>query len=291
MLKDFFVNNGKNQIGEICNLLNLKKNRMTNGDYSESFYEYEQCKPFFRIIMDEAKQQGDEYLANSQYIARQYFLLFCKMSDYFSMLQCKNYRKSWDSLQDCLDISIMIGKYSPVEERFEVPEIVQLFCSYESLYPYTVFASGEFLVSKSHCSICGKSMLGLECPHLKGKLYWGEVAIEVIEDIKKVQAVCTVKNPDNKRCALLPWNDSRTEQEIFAKLDGFLELQLPYMQNFSATTRIEFQMRDDIIIVGRNQLCSCGSGLKFKKCCGKNLYYQYKQNIIKPLSIVKLVEV
>ena len=30
-----------------------------------------------------------------------------------------------------------------------------------------------------------------------------------------------------------------------------------------------------IEIVGRNDLCPCGSNKKFKKCCGKELYYEH----------------
>ena len=49
---------------------------------------------------------------------------------------------------------------------------------------------------------------------------------------------------------------------------------------------METRERNDIIKVGRNHLCSCGSGIKFKKCCGKNLFYQHERNIITPKGIV-----
>ena len=60
----------------------------------------------------------------------------------------------------------------------------------------------EYIVSKSHCSICGKSMQSLSCPHRKGKLYWGDFAIEMIDEIKELQAVCLVSHPEDKRCII-----------------------------------------------------------------------------------------
>lgn len=291
MLKSFFDNSCIEQVGTIRHLLNQKKKRVENGDYTEVFREYDKCKPLFEIILEESKKRNDECFANSQFIVQQYFLLFCNLGMYFTMLQNKEYKNSWSKLQDCMDISKHIGKYTEVEERLEIPEIVHLLISYESLYPYTIFASSEFVVTKSHCSICGKSMQSLDCPHIRGNLYWGEVATEVVDEIKKFQAVCIVSHPEDKRCVMELSNDTRSEQEKFAKLDQFLELHLPFLQNFSVATRTECRMRDDIKIVGRNQLCPCGSGLKFKKCCGKDLYYQHERNIVQSLNTVKFIEI
>lgn len=41
---------------------------------------------------------------------------------------------------------------------------------------------------------------------------------------------------------------------------------------------IETRMKD-IEKVGRNAPCLCGSAMKFKKCCGKNMYYKHERNI------------
>lgn len=291
MLKYFFPNSSMEQVGAVRHLLNQKKKRVENGDYTEVFREYDECKPLFEIILEESKQRDDECLANSQFIVQQYFLLFCNLGMYFTMLQNKEYKNSWSKLQDCLDISKHIGKYTEIEDRLEISEIVNLLISYESLYPYTIFASSEFVITKSHCSICGKSMQSLDCPHIRGNLYWGKVATAVVDEIKTFQAVCIVSHPEDKRCVMELSDDTRSEQEKFAKLDQFLELHLPFLQNFSVATRTEYRMRDDIKIVGRNQPCPCGNGLKFKKCCGKNLYYQHERNIVRPLSIVKFIEI
>ncbi len=52
------------------------------------------------------------------------------------------------------------------------------------------------------------------------------------------------------------------ELSLFEKLDGewyFVDAEAPKVQ----------QVRRDAPKVGRNDPCSCGSGKKYKKCCGK----------------------
>jgi hypothetical protein len=289
MLKYFINYTSVEQINEICRLLDQTKKRISHGDYTDCFQEYNTCNSLFEEVLELAKQIDNEYLANAQYVFRHYFLLFCNLSTYFNMLQNKKYRDSWNKLQDCIDEAKYVGKFVEIDNRIEIPEVLDLLTSYESLYPYSVFSSSEYIITRSHCSICGKSMQSLECQHIKGNLYWGQVAIEMIDDIKEFQAVCLVSHPEDKRCILELSDDKRSEIEKFQKLDQFIDLGQPFLKNFSVTTKIETRMRNDIKIVGRNDPCSCGSGLKFKKCCGKELYYKHERNIVVPQKGVALI--
>lgn len=71
-------------------------------------------------------------------------------------------------------------------------------------------------------------------------------------------------------------------------MNDFLELRLLRLQRFSVKTKIETRVRKDIVKEKRNNPCPCGSGLKFKICCGKNMYYKHKRNIVTPQSHVIL---
>lgn len=290
MINYFIEKRNIPQVEKIILSLNKKKERLSHNDFSDPYREYKECEKIFDEVLEVAKQQNNEVFANSQYVVRKYFLLFCHLSVYFELLKEKRYKSSWDKLQDCIDLAKMVGSYIEVENRLEITKVLRLLSSYETLYPYSVFASSEYIISKSHCSICGQSMLSLSCPHIKGKLYWGEVAIEVIDEIKTFQAVALVSHPEDKRCVIELSDDNRTEVEKFKRIDQFLELNQPFLQDFSIKKIIENRMRDDIKIVGRNDRCSCGSGIKFKKCCGKDLYYKHERNIITPLQTVRMIE-
>lgn len=284
MLRYFIKKDSIQQIKSICNALNQTKQRLKAGDFSNPCKEYDSCSDLFENVLQIATNDKDEKLANSQYVFKQYFLLFCNLIKYFELLKRKEYKPSWDKLQDCIDNAQYIGRFA--DDRLDVPQILDLLQSYEKLYPYSVFASSEYVITRSHCSLCGKSMQSLDCMHIKGNLYWGKPAIEVIDEIKEFQAVCLVSHPEDKRCIIELANDS-DEAEKFKKLDQFIDLDIPVLQNFNVKSLIETRTKE-IKKVGRNELCPCGSGLKFKKCCGRDLYYKHERNLVTPKKEVQL---
>lgn len=287
MINYFLAHRDNPNVVSVCLQLEKLKKRINSGDYSDSRKEFDECKALFDIIKNTAIEEKDEKMANSQLVFKNYFLIFCHLASFFKLLQEQHYKSSWSVLQDCLDDLKFVGKYLNLDSRNEIPDIYDLLECYEKLYPYKVFVSSEYIISKSHCSICGKSMQSLSCPHVKGNLYWGEIAVEVIDEIQEFQAACLVRHPEDKRCIIELSDDKRTESEQFTKLERFIELKLPFLQQFTITSKIETRQRTDIVKVGRNELCPCGSGKKFKKCCGHNFFYQHERNMIKPGKKVK----
>lgn len=277
MLRYFLEKNTIEPVNNICDALNRTKHRIENGEFADSHSEYDACTKSFESVLKIAIDTEDEELANAQYVFQQYFLLFCNLIKYFDLLKRKEYKLSWIKLQDCIDAAQYIGRFA--DERLDVPPILDLLRSYESLYPYTVFASSEYIITRSHCSLCGKSMQSLECSHIKGNLYWGKSAVEVIDEIKEFQAVCLVSHPEDKRCIIELSDDNRDEADRFKKLDQFLELNISFLQNFSVKSIMETRMKE-LKKAGRNDPCPCGSGTKFKKCCGRDLYYQHERNLV-----------
>lgn len=285
MLSYFYNYDEMEQIYSIYKALNELKKRLINENYDNPKKEYDASLKLFEEIAKIAIEKKDEKLANAQYVFRNYFLMFSNLMSYFLLLSEKKYKESWIRLQDCIDDAQYVGKFS--ENRFDIPNILELLRQYEKLYPYKLFASSEIVITKSHCSICGKSMQSLQCQHIKGNIYWGEPAIEYVDDMKEIQAICIVRNPENKRCVLELANDERDEIDIFKKLNLYLELGLPRLQKFSIKSEIENRRREKNKI-NRNDKCPCGSNLKYKKCCGKELYYQHERNVVIPEDVVEL---
>ncbi len=287
MLRYFTERKDIPQVVEICTALNWLKKRITKSDYAEPRRELDSCSGLFSQIRKIAVSEGCEQLANAQFLFREYFALFSCLSQFFDLLNKKEFKQSWDKLQDCLDRIKNIGRFA--DDRLEVDDLYSLLTEYESLYPYTLFGSSEYVISKSHCSICGKSMQSLSCPHIKGNIYWGEPATEVIDEIATLRAISIVEHPEDKRCIIWASDDVRTEEERFKKLSLFLDMHLPHLQQFTMTSRIELRTKEGIPSSGRNQKCPCGSGKKYKKCCGKDMYYKHERNIVYPGKIVNLV--
>ena len=177
MLKSFFQHTNIPEVNRISELLYDKKLRLKDNVFDEPFKEISDSKPLFDSIRQYSIENNIEELANAQYVASKYLLLFCQLSNYFNLLTIKQFRKSWDALQDCFDSAVEIGRHTAIEDRYEVPQIIDLLTCYERLYPYQQFISTEMIISKSECSICNKPFQSLSCQHIKGNLYWGEVAV------------------------------------------------------------------------------------------------------------------
>lgn len=288
MLQYFLKNRHIEQVAEICNALNKTKSKIISNNFENVSEYYDSCEKLFAQIKELAIQMNDEQLANAQFVFRNYFRVFCDLLQYFGMLKKGHYKSSWNKLQDCLDNIKYIGRFTLTENRLDLNDLYDLLIQYEGLYPYSVFGSSEYVISKSHCSICGKSMQSLDCPHIKGNIYWGEPAIECIDKIDVIQALCIVSHPEDKRCILEVADDDRTEQEKFIMLHQYVELHQPVLQQFSIEGFKERRIREDMQIVGRKQPCPCGSGKRFKHCCGKDMYYEHIRYVVTPTKQVTL---
>lgn len=275
MIEYFFEQTSIEEIFTIKKLLNEKKQKLEISNFDEPFLEYTQAAPLFDEVKRKAIKNENEKLANAAFVAKLYFHLFGNLASYFSLLQNKKYKQSWDKLQDCLDDIYGIGKFVEIDKRMELPILNKLLREYERLYPYSVFVSSEYVITKSECGICGKPMNSFECPHIKGNLYWGEIAYENILEIKEVNAVALVSNPEDKRCIIELSDDDRTETEKFTMLDEFLKQDVYSFQLFTVKDNKVFKRNNTIKKQGANELCICGSGKKFKYCCKSKMYYEH----------------
>lgn len=147
MLRYFIERADLQQVNYICKQLNEVKNRLYLNDFDNPQKELELCNVSFEEIFTIAENENNEKLANSNYVFKCYFLLFCHLMSYFSLLQERSYKSSWSRLQDCIDDIQYIGKFA--EDRLELPVILELLLKYENMYPYKVFASSEYVISKS----------------------------------------------------------------------------------------------------------------------------------------------
>lgn len=234
MLNTFLNRKAIFEVERVCEELSSLKGRIAAHDFDDSFREYQCVEPYFEVIKNRALASGDEDLANAQLVFKRYFLLFCNLSKYHGLLLKDSFRQSWNALQDCLDAARFVGRFTPIDHRLDVPDVVGLLEDYERLYPYVYFLSPEFVISESHCSICGESMQSLSCPHRRGQIYRGEISVEIVDKMR-LQAVSVVENPENKRCVIESVDDEPLQ---FCVLKEFLELGFPWLQRFSIEKRI-----------------------------------------------------
>lgn len=213
----------------------------------------------------------NEDVANSSFVVKEY----CKMLKYYSMywqlLLQKKFKDSWTLLQDTFDKLRNITRFTSDHESYSLNVMHDHLNQLERLYPYRIFASMEAVVQSKKCSICGKSLLDLDCTHLPGELYWGEQAFAVAGGIV-LQGLALVQHPMDKRCIMEISGDTRTEEEKFSLLNYFVDNNKNPLQLFTVVEEIKYYYNDGYNNTGRNDPCPCQSGKKFKKCCGQDKY-------------------
>ena len=261
VLLSFLDRGGIPQVKRVLDCLRSLEGRMIGGDYSDSYSELRLCESDLESLLSLAKNEGCEELANEVYVSRIYFDSLCRLSKFLCVLESGDYRRSWDSLQDCIVSVKHVSRFLDRGRRLDLGDILRLLEEYESLYPFKLFYSSEYVISKSHCSICGQSMQSLSCCHRRGCLYFGTEATEVVDEVSRLQAICLVSNPEDKKCVLELADDK--DDGKYTKLENYLAFGFPPLRHFKIR-----EEKEGFVLVGRNELCPCGSGLKYKKCHG-----------------------
>jgi SEC-C motif len=222
-------------------------------------------------IKENAVELKNEDVANSMFVAKAYSDLLKNYAIYWKMLEEGRYRDSWIILQDTIDKLILVTKFHSKNSDFSIDKFNNHMTELEKLYPYKIFASSEMVIKSKKCSICRKSLLDLDCTHIPGNLYWGEMAVAICGDIQ-YQAVALVQHPLNKRCVMELSGDSRSDKEKFGLLDYFVKHVDNPFQLFSVNEEEKVYFNEYYDSLGRNDKCFCGSGKKFKKCHGITKY-------------------
>lgn len=236
-------------------------------------------------LCDNIKMQAivsqNELIANSLFVVKAYCEMFKYYSMYWQLLLEERYKDSWILLQDTIDKLFVVTKFTKNHNEFGIELLNEHLNQLEKLYPYKIFASIEAVVKTKKCSICGKSLLDLDCSHIPGELYWGEMAVSKAEGIV-LEAVALVQHPLDKRCVMELSEDTRTEKEKFKILNYFVENNKNPLCFFSVIETENFFYNEDYDIAGRNDPCPCNSGKKFKKCCGE---YKYQKGVYSHIEV------
>ncbi|NFI05218.1 hypothetical protein FC959_12545 [Clostridium botulinum] len=234
-----------------------------------------------------ALETHNESLANASLAMSKLFLMYYNYATYWCQLNEKKYKNSWNSLQDTIDNLLLVSRWSSNRCDFYLDTLDMHFKELEKLYPYNIFASSEMVITKAKCNICGKSSLDIECTHIPGNLYWGKMAYTIVEDLT-FEGVALVEHPLDKRCVIEIQDENKTNEERFKLLDYFVNNVSNPLMLFSVEKQKRFYAKEVEQKLGRNDRCYCGSGLKFKRCCGKESYVEGIHSVIAPKGVLRL---
>ena len=239
-------------IHEIENYLSKK-----NTHLDESIYK----------SIEELRQNGisqkNEEQANYCWCLKEIYKIqkgFISVVDY---LKNKKYENAWNTL-DYIDISLsyLENNFDITQEsdRYHLMFIARMIKEYQKLFPYHHFLSRECVIKAEKCSICGKPIsLRHSCGHKVGKIYMGELCLRDIVDME-FKAFSLVTDPFDK-FAYVQLQDKEYDYGMLEVL--MAEIDSPYDEFYVEMVKV---IKPEYRGIGRNQLCPCGSGKKYKKC-------------------------
>ncbi|EHE7894571.1 TPA: hypothetical protein ACX3DX_004475 [Vibrio parahaemolyticus] len=203
---------------------------------------------------------------NKVYIETCLFRVLKNISSFWSLVLQHHFYDAWCKLQDSLDGLRLIKRFYHCQCD-SVSFFEKQLLSIEQVYPYKLFSSIGAVVEQYECSICGNDMDSLDCKHLKGELYDGELAYAIIRNFKELDHVAIVENPSDKRCVLNP-DDDQAGMDVLKNIVGYIIENKLSPLGFTNILRIEFDKPNEKYIdLSPNDHCFCESGKKFKKCC------------------------
>lgn len=191
----------------------------------------------------------------------------------FEDIEKESFYASWCGLERCeVKIKHLENHFSIDKEKddfglFFIKEKVQLL---QGLFPYKMFTSPEFVIEEQECSTCGQSIsLRNPCGHIIGEIYDGEPCCRVIKKADFL-ALSMTENPRNKYTVMFLVDDNTGE-----KIDQYDYTFLKYLilavkspfDEWSYEWTKKRHPHSRFKEVGKNDLCPCESGKKYKKCC------------------------
>ena len=255
---------------EIIPVIKSGFEKLKKKNYDSAIRDCRNGKEICEKLKVEAIKQKDEYSANLSFLFKVYYDLIIAISNFWKLCDNADYQDAWSFLQDALGTVSTLNRFIENESQLSINKISKYLSQIEKLYQYVNFLSIEYIIKKMTCSICKRSPYDPECNHIAGDLYWGEMAINVVEEMEG-RAVSLVKNPADKRCVIhMDIDKNKLETSPFKIIHRFIQNSNFPLRDFDLLLTERKLSRTFYNSWPEESLCPCGSGKKFKDCCFSN---------------------
>lgn len=197
----------------------------------------------------------------------------------FQLLKSKQYYQGWCELEK-LEITYHNLKrhISFSNNEYLLSTIEKCLLNLQVIFPYKLFASTEMVKTIISCSVCKKTTsIRNFCGHEVGEIYDGEMCYRIVEKAE-ILAISLVEDPGNKYAVMFlkdPQTDQQVDQYNYDTIDVLMKnLDSPYEYWDLEVSERELSLLE-FGKLGRNELCKCSSGRKFKKCCLNKIGQKY----------------
>lgn len=220
------------------------------------------------ILLDKAINHGNETIS---FICWKFLHCITIINNYyeiFTLLQNRQYYEAWKKLETN-EYLILDLKRNKVEcDLYKIINYIDEYTTkFQSLYPYKIFASPEYYVTKMRCSICNKIVDPISgCHHIAGRVYLGRMCIHEVLEMQFISIAC-VETPQQKYSVMF---DEIENPQRYQVLEYFIpKLSNPFM-NWTFSVYTEY-IKDKNYKISDEEICPCNSKKLYKDCCKKRL--------------------
>lgn len=248
------------EIKDIELLLTLKDSEILKYNIAEEL----------KRLKSKAIENMSEDQANYIWCLEQIYSVKKQFIGAFNLMKEGKFEEAWYSLDRCdIELHFLKPHFDFNDNRYDLLFIENEIIKYQELFPYELFASRESIESDFTCSICGAKMgIRNKCGHKVGGIYNGEMCCRIPNKLEFL-AIAIVRKPFDKYTIL---HVEGKEYNYFILQNLIQCLDSPYEKWGYEIEMREWNYKKDekYKSAGRNNLCPCGSGKKFKKCCLNN---------------------
>ncbi|AIY81699.1 SEC-C motif family protein [Clostridium botulinum 202F] len=244
-------------IKNIEELFKLKNNNLLTSNIEP------ELKRLKKIAVENMKQDEAKHIwcLEKVYLAKKLFI------EAFRLMKEGDFERAWNNLdRSDIELNFLKSHFDYSDNKYDLLFIENEIPKYQELFPYDLFTSRESIESDFTCSICG-AKIGIrnKCEHKVGEIYNGEMCVKVVNKIELL-GIAIVRKPFDKYTIL---HVDGIEYNYFMLENLMKYLDNPFEKWGYETEWREWNYKNDETYkdIGRNDLCLCGSGRKFKKCC------------------------
>ncbi|WP_273367681.1 SEC-C metal-binding domain-containing protein [Alicyclobacillus herbarius] len=219
------------------------------------------------ILKKLAVLDSDESLAKKLWCYEQITKVYIDYLKAFEYMKHGKYYEAWCNLERVeITLHWLERHFDFSDERFPLRFIQVQVGHFQSLYPYKVFISPEMIILEKRCSICDSVIsLRTSCGHLTGEIYRGEMRYVKITKMEFL-GMALVKNPVQKYSVVFTGDNGKNNYDYSLVEQVARRLDSPF-DRWTPTWTKKLYPHSVFRDIGRNELCPCGSGKKYKKCC------------------------
>lgn len=247
------------------------KRQLRDVDNNYSSRDSKQIKESVKQLKEQAIEQEDQSAAKDIWCLEEILYIQNNYIDAYRAFKSKKYYKGWCSLENSeIAYDFLFKHFKEDDGEYCLEFIYKHIQQYQSIFPYNVFMSPEFIITESKCSICDEIIdIRNPCGHKIGEIYNGEMCTRLIIDVKAI-GMSIVTSPVQKYSVIF-LNDPKTGQMVdqydYSMVNWVIErLQSPFHNWDMEKTKIRHpHSRYDHL--GPDDECPCESGEKYKDCC------------------------